>query len=167
MYRTTKWQHTYSTTPNNSRAVFPASLGQTTRHNDPIYSLCHNVFVFVSTPFVNPLGFYLALVPEDPLDINIDININIVIIIITAVITCCYCLLLHATNLMVLPVKGLREICIPPRPLHEPWGYSQRSASIAIRPWRADGRASHPEYFQNSTRNTLKTVRRIRAPVFS
>ena len=60
--------HIYSSTPNTSRAVDPRSLGvnDAGRYNDPTYSLYYNGFVVATTPFITPLGFYLAPVPRNP-----------------------------------------------------------------------------------------------------
>ena len=38
------------------------------RYNDNDYSIYYSGFVVVSSPFINPLGFYLASAPSDPRD---------------------------------------------------------------------------------------------------
>ena len=58
--------HIYSTVLWNSRSVFPETLGSTSRFTDSNYSIYYNGFVVVSSPFVRPLGIYLALVPSNP-----------------------------------------------------------------------------------------------------
>jgi len=60
--------HTYSSTSNTSRAVFPGSLGNTgdPRYNNNNCSIYYNDFVISSLQFINPLGLYLALVAFDP-----------------------------------------------------------------------------------------------------
>ena len=56
----------YSSTPQTSRACFPDSFGpDLTKKNDPNYSLFHNGYVVVTSPFVNALGVYLTPVPTD------------------------------------------------------------------------------------------------------
>ena len=69
--------HIYSSTPNTSRAVDPGSLGVpgAVRYNDPTYSLFYNGFVVATSPFITPLGFYLAPVPGNPLN-QVDIWIH-------------------------------------------------------------------------------------------
>ena len=65
--------HLYSSTPQHSRAVDSGSHGtNTSRYLDPNYSIYHNGFAVVTSPFVNPLGIYLVPVPSDPQN-NIDI----------------------------------------------------------------------------------------------
>ena len=59
--------HIYSIVRWNSRTVDPGSLGGSpVRYSDPNYSLYYNGFVIVSSPFVRPLGIYLAPVPSNP-----------------------------------------------------------------------------------------------------
>ena len=63
--------HIYSSHSSNSRAVLPGSLGSTDpRHNYNNYSLlfCYNGVVHVTSPLIDPLGFYLAPVPSDRLN---------------------------------------------------------------------------------------------------
>ena len=68
--------HIYSSTPNTSRAVDPGSSGvDAARYNDPTYSLYYNGFVVATTPFITPLGFYLAPVPGNPTS-QVDIWIH-------------------------------------------------------------------------------------------
>ena len=69
--------HLHSSTPITSRAVFPGSLGAAggSLYSDVNYSLFHNGFVVVSSPFINQLGFYLAPVPSDSLD-SVDVWIH-------------------------------------------------------------------------------------------
>ena len=79
-YNITNYQmtaHIYSSTPNTSRAVDPGSLGVpgAVRYNDPTYSLFYNGFVVATSPFITPLGFYLAPVPGNPLN-QVDIWIH-------------------------------------------------------------------------------------------
>ena len=65
--------HLYSSTSWSSRSVFPGSLGtDPSRYNDPNNSIYHNGFVVTTSPFVNPLGVFLAPVPSDPQN-NVDI----------------------------------------------------------------------------------------------
>jgi hypothetical protein len=65
--------HLYSSTQFTSRAVLPGSLGNDPNlYNDPNYSIFHNGFVVTTSPFVNPLGVFLAPVPSDPKN-NVDI----------------------------------------------------------------------------------------------
>ena len=65
--------HIYSTTASESRSVLQGSLGSNnSRYFDDNYSLFYNGFVVVSSPSIRPLGFYLALVPSDPLN-QVDI----------------------------------------------------------------------------------------------
>ena len=65
--------HLYSSTSWSSRSVFPGSLGNDpSRYNDPNNSIYHNGFVVTTSPFVNPLGVFLAPVPSDPQN-NVDI----------------------------------------------------------------------------------------------
>ena len=69
--------HLHSSTPLTSRAVFPGSLGAAggSLYSDVNYSLFHNGFAVVSSPFINPLGFYLAPVPSDNQN-NVDVWIH-------------------------------------------------------------------------------------------
>jgi hypothetical protein len=58
--------HLYSSTSGTSRACFPDSFGpDLTKKNDNNYSLFHNGYVVVSSPFVSALGVYLTPVPSD------------------------------------------------------------------------------------------------------
>ena len=69
--------HLHSSTPSTSRAVFPGSLGAPTSslYNDDNYSLFHNGFVIINSPFVSPLGVYLAPFPTDNRN-NVDIWVH-------------------------------------------------------------------------------------------
>ena len=68
--------HIQSSTPNTSIAVDLGSLGyDAARYNDPDYSLYHNGCVVVSSPFLRPLGIYLALVPSNPKN-QVDVRIH-------------------------------------------------------------------------------------------
>ena len=56
--------HIYSSHAINSRAVLPGSLGSgDPRYSNNTYSLFYKGFVILSSPFINPLGIFLALVP--------------------------------------------------------------------------------------------------------
>ena len=56
----------YSSTPGASRACFPDSFGPNIAlRSDNNYSLFHNGYVVVSSPFVSALGIYLSPVPSD------------------------------------------------------------------------------------------------------
>ena len=58
--------HLYSSTSGTSRACFPDSFGPNLAlRNDNNYSLFHNGYVVVSSPFVSALGVYLSPVPSD------------------------------------------------------------------------------------------------------
>jgi hypothetical protein len=68
--------HLYSSTTSHSRSVdpfhwelIPLDISNTD------YSIFHNGFVVVTSPFVSPLGVYLASVPSDPQN-NVDIWIR-------------------------------------------------------------------------------------------
>ena len=65
--------HLYSSTQWHARTVDFGSLGyDQTRYLNNNYSIYHNGFVVVTSPFVIPLGVYLAPVPSDPQN-NVDI----------------------------------------------------------------------------------------------
>jgi hypothetical protein len=65
--------HLYSSTPQHSRAVDQGSLGDDpSKYFDTSYSIYHNGYAVVTSPFVNPLGIYLVPVPSDPQN-NVDI----------------------------------------------------------------------------------------------
>ena len=56
----------YSSTPGASRACFPDSFGPNIAlRNADNYSLFHNGYVVVSSPFVSALGVYLSPFPSD------------------------------------------------------------------------------------------------------
>ena len=58
--------HLYSSTSGTSRACFPDSFGPNIAlRNDNNYSLFHNGYAVVSSPFVSALGVYLSPVPSD------------------------------------------------------------------------------------------------------
>ena len=66
MYLIIIWQHIYSSHAINSRAVLPGSLGSgDPRYSNNNYNLFYNGCVIVSSPFINPLGIYLAPVPSN------------------------------------------------------------------------------------------------------
>ena len=59
--------HIYSLVRWNSRAVDPGSLGTSRgRYIDNNSSMCYNAFVLITSPFVRPLGIYLAPFPSNP-----------------------------------------------------------------------------------------------------
>ena len=59
--------HIHSLVPWNSRAVDPGSLGTSRgRYIDNNCSIYYNGFIVVTSPFVRPLGIYLASVPSNP-----------------------------------------------------------------------------------------------------
>ena len=65
--------HLYSSTPQHSRAVDQGSLGDDpSKYFDTSYSIYHNGYAVVTSPFVNPLGIYLVSTPSDPQN-NVDI----------------------------------------------------------------------------------------------
>ena len=58
--------HLYSSTIRTSRACFPDSFGPNLAlRDDANYSIFHNGYVVVSSPFVSALGAYLTPVPTD------------------------------------------------------------------------------------------------------
>jgi len=68
--------HIYSSKPSTSRAIDPGSLGPDAwRYDDPAYRLFYNGFAVATTPFITPLGFYLAPVPGNPTS-QVDIWIH-------------------------------------------------------------------------------------------
>ena len=68
--------HLYSSTQWTSRAVDFRSLGSDpSRYFNTNYTLFHNGFVVTTSPFVTPLGAFLALVPSIPQN-NVEIWIR-------------------------------------------------------------------------------------------
>ena len=67
--------HLYSSTQNHSISVDYGALGtDPSRYFNTSYSIYHNGFVVVTSPFVIPLGVYLSSSPSDPQN-NVDICI--------------------------------------------------------------------------------------------
>ena len=67
--------HLYSSTPQTSRSCFPESFpAGSAFQNDVNYSLFHNGYVVVSSPYVSALGAYLSPVPSDRNSVDVWIH---------------------------------------------------------------------------------------------